>query len=141
MRKFVLIEIHDIRKFTKYKKNSRWKQIPILSFFSEAYACFARNEILSFNDLIELFLQGDDDHRIGSMSIIAEMYPLELYAFLCNNIDFFSVQNLNFLISFVIPTYLPSTIYSDQIGSYCFEERLVDNVWVKILQIAQIHMR
>lgn len=85
MKRFILINVRDIKKIIKYNNDCLWKRSNILPYYKDEYMCFSRNENYSFDELINLFLGSTDEEEIGSISVIAENFPYELYMFVYEN--------------------------------------------------------
>ena len=135
MKNFVLVNIRDEKKLKKYQKDRSLKQSVILPYYCEGYACFSSNKDYSFEELINLFLQGSDDEEIGAISIIAESYPRELYNLICDHSDYFPLKKLKFIFEFVVPSYLPLILPKERLIDYKFNEKYLNDTWVNILVV------
>lgn len=133
MAKFKLVNICDEKKIDKYSSNCCWNQCVLLPCYQERYICFCNNENFSFEELIKIFIQGNDDEQIGSMSIIAKEYPCELHRLICSQRDYFSPKRLRFIFNFVIPSYLPLVLPKERLIDYEFDNEYSDDIWVNIL--------
>lgn len=136
MKQFVLVSIRD-KKIKSYYEESSLKQIPILPLYREGYVCFSSGIDYSFHELINFFMLGNDSERIGSISIIAENFPDELYEFICCEKEHISDKLLKFLLNSVIPGYLPFILPKDRVLDYEFSDNLSNDIWVKILGITR----
>lgn len=133
MKNFVLVNIRDERKIKKHQKDDSLKPSVILPYFCEGYACFSSNKAYSFDELIHLFLHGNEDEIIGAISIIAERYPHELYKHICHHADCFAPEKLKFLFDYVVPSYLPLLLPKERLPNYVFDEEFTSDIWVNIL--------
>ncbi len=133
MEKFKLVNICDEKAFGKYNSNCYWKKSVLLPCYREGYICFSCNENYSFEELIKIFLHGNDDDQIGAISIISEKYPCELYKFICNQRDYFPPKKLKFLFELVVPSYLPLVLPQERLMNYEFNQELLNDIWVNIL--------
>ena len=133
MKHFVLVNIRDEKKIKKYQKNRSFKQSVILPYYGEGYSCFSSCKNYSFEELIKIFLEGDEDEQIGAVSIIAESHPCELYRLICNQRDGIPLEKLRFIFDFVIPSYLPLILPKERLIDYKFENEYSNDVWVNIL--------
>lgn len=136
MNYFILVSIRD-EEAKKYYEDSSLKQIPILPHYREGYLCFSAAIDYSFHELISFFSLGNDSERIGSISIIAENFPDELYKFICCEKEHISDKLLKFLLYSVIPDYLPFILPKDRMLDYEFSDNLSNDIWVKILGITR----
>ena len=134
MKNFIVINLHDERKINKYLIDNSFKQIDILPYFCEGYVCFSLNKEFSFDELIILFLKGTDDEQIGSISVIAEKHPYELYDYICKYSDTIPLNKIKYIYEYVIPDYLPLYLPKDRLKNYEFGEDCSDDIWVKILR-------
>lgn len=133
MRCFKLVNIRDEKKIKKYQKNHSFKQSDILPYYGEGYICFSSCENYSFEALIKMFLQGNEDEQIGAISIIAESYPCELYKSICNYSDYYTHKKLKFIFDFVVPSYLPLILPKERLMNYEFDDEFSNDIWVNIL--------
>lgn len=133
MSKFKLVNICDKKKIGKYSSNGFWKQSVLLPCYREKYICFSCNEDLSFEELIQTFIHGNDEEQIGAMSIIAERYPCELYRLICSQRNYLSQQKLRFIFDVVVPSYLPLILPKERLIDYEFDKELSNDIWVNIL--------
>ena len=140
MKNFKLISIYDEKSLNKYNSDSRWKESDLLPRFSERTVCFSCNREFSFEELIELFLHGNGAEEIGSISIIAEHFPQELYHLICDRKNMFHSKKLRFLLEEVAPSYLPLVLPAERLMDYEFKEEFLNDIWVDIL-IFYIHLK
>ena len=133
MKNFVLVNIRDEKNIKKYEKDCYFKQSVILPYYADGYLCFSSCNNYSFEELLKMFLKGDEDERIGAISIIAESYSCELYQLICNEKACLSLENLRFIFDFVIPSYLPLVLPKERLIDYEFDDEFSNNLWVKIL--------
>lgn len=133
MGNFVLVNNRDEKKIKKYKKNCYFKQCDILPYYGDAYLCFSSCKEYSFEELIKMFLKGDEDEQIGAISIVAESYSCELYRLICNHRDNFPLEKLRFIFDFVVPSYLPLILPRERLIDYEFDKEFANDTWVNIL--------
>ncbi len=133
MRSFVLVNIRDEKKIKKYQKDCFFKQSVILPYYREGYICFSSCKKYSFEELVKMFLQGNESEQIGAISIIAESYPCELYRLICSRRDSFSLEKLRFIYDFVVPSYLPLILPKERLFDYEFDKNFSNDIWVNIL--------
>ena len=132
MKQFVIVSIFDDKKINKYHEDNMWKKSDLIPFF-DSEICFSRNKEFAFEDLIELFLHGDEDEQIGALSIIAENFSAELLEYLNLKEDTIPVERVKYLMNYVLPDYLPLYLSKEKLITYEFSENYKDDVWVKIL--------
>lgn len=132
MKEFILIHARNEKKLKLYQADPKWRQSPILPSFSEGYICFSANKDFTFEELLNLFLCGNTDEKIGAISLIAEEFPHHLYERIHNHLDLFSPNKLQFLINDVAPQYLPLILPEEKRSTYEFGKEFSDDVWVKI---------
>lgn len=140
MGNFILVNIRDDKAVRKRQKDYSLIQSVILPYYCEGYVCFSLNKNYSWEELIYLFLNGDEDEEIGSISIIAEKFPCELYKFICNHADCFTNKKLKFVLDYVVPSYLPIILSKEQLLDYKFKNEHLSNIWVKILTVIKNHL-
>ena len=133
MKNFVLVNICDEKKLRKHQKDRSLKQSVILPYYGEKYVCFSSCKDYFFEELIKMFLQGNDDEQIGAISIIAEKYPRDLYWLIRNQRNYFSPKKLKFIFDFVLPDYLPLVLPKEQLIDYEFNKEYSNDIWVNIL--------
>lgn len=137
MKSFALVNVRDEKKVKEYKKSPSFKQSEILPCYSEGYICFSSRKDYSFEELMKMFLQGDEDERIGAISIIAERFPHDLYDFIRDNNHYIPSQQVKFLVESVASSYLPLVLSANELTTYIFDEDYSDDIWVKILTALQ----
>lgn len=135
MKNFVLINIRDEKQLRKYQKDRYLRQSVLLPYYEEGYICFSSRENYSFEELTEMFLVGDEAEQIGSVSIIAEYYPDELYRFICDQRQNLPSKKVKFILDFVIPSYLPIALPKERLMDYELHQDMSDDIWVKILLV------
>ena len=133
MPKFKLVDLCDEKKIGKYSSSGVWKSCVLLPYYRERYMCFCNSEDLSFEELTQIFIQGNDDNQIGAMSMIAERYPCELYQLICSRRNDFSPQKLRWIFDCVVPDYLPLVLPKERLMDYMFDKEFSNNIWVNIL--------
>ena len=133
IKNFVLVNIRDEKEIKKYQKDQSFEQSVILPYYSEGYICFSSRQNYSFEELTEMFFQGDEDEQIGAISIISERYSCELYRLICNQSDCFSPKKLRFIFDFVVPSYLPLILPKERLMDYEFAQEFLSDIWVNIL--------
>lgn len=134
MKAFKIISNSNEYQIKKYENDSKWIKIDILPHYAERFICFTTLHEHSFNILIKFFLSKDDEQRIGSMSIIAQQYSNELYAFIDNPNNHISSKDLNFIFNNVVVDFLPLLLPKDKVLSCQFNEPHNSDIWVEILQ-------
>lgn len=135
MSEFVLINITNCKKIDRYQNDMGWNKVFILPYYADVYVCFSRLEMYGFEQLMQIFMGGNDDEQIGSISLIAEYYPSELYQYLTVHGDTVSKRKKYFLMEKVIPDYLPIYLPSNKLHSFNFNPEEMKNIWVRILQV------
>lgn len=132
MKNFVLVNIRDEIKLKKYQENRSVNQIDILPYYGEGYACFSSRKEHSFEELIRMFLKGDEDEQIGAISVISKKYPTDLYKYLSDNLDSLPSRSIKFLLYRVVNSYLPLVIPEDDLLGYDFGDNCSNDIWVNI---------
>ncbi|OGF12700.1 MAG: hypothetical protein A3K15_00145 [Candidatus Edwardsbacteria bacterium GWE2_54_12] len=72
-------KLNDLEKWRDYPLDDHWFEFEMLPYYSEMYWGVSDKSDSKFEELWFDFLEGNDKARIGSMSIIAKVFPIELY--------------------------------------------------------------
>ena len=132
MNVFRLVELCDERALRKCAGDPALRPSPLLPCYRDTYACFARGRDLPFDELIGRFLGDEEDEAIGAISLIAERYPQELYAFVRDGGEYLPPEKRRFLWERVIPGYLPLILPPERLRDYAFGAEYADDVWVSM---------
>lgn len=133
MKYFILNNISNQNKIKRLEQNKSLTLSYLLPKYNERYICYRLNIEFSFEKLMSLFINGNDDEVIGSMSYIAEVYSYELYNYLLINLDSINTRKIIFIYENVIQNYLPVFVPLDKLNTYYFDNSFQDDIWVKIL--------
>lgn len=134
MNNFVILNIHNDKLINKYTNNPTWKRIYIIPFYSDAYCCFARDREFYFDELVDLFLYGNESDQIGSISLISKYFSKEFREFVCDSNNFIPMNKVKYIINNVVPSFLPLVLPKDKIVEYVFDKKYSSDDWVQILQ-------
>ena len=142
MGNFVVINIRDEKEIKKCRENPFFKQSVILPHYVEGYVCYSSScKNYSFEELIKMFFQGNEDEQIGAVSIVAENYPCELYQFICHQKNKIPYEKLRFIFDCVIPGYLPLVLPKEGLMDYKFNSEFSNNTWVKMLEEIRVLLK
>ncbi len=141
MKKFVLINICENKKIREYTSDSNWKHIKLLPYYNDTYICFSINKDYSFAELMDMFIFGNTSEQIGSISIIAEKYPMDLYGNLLDNIHLFPRKQIEFLFNRVIGSYLPLIVPQNKLLEYDFGDNYSTDIWVNIFLLIKANLK
>ncbi|MGB7594053.1 MAG: hypothetical protein WBL80_00630, partial [Erysipelotrichaceae bacterium] len=71
---------------------------------------------------------------IGSMSIIAKVFPIELYNRIIQDHKNLVKKHRSFLVKNVVPDFLPLLIDRDKVKDFNFPSNYNEDIWVMILK-------
>lgn len=126
--------LNDLGNRSDYPNENHWFEFEMLPYYSEIYWGVSDMSASTFEELWFDFLEGNDNARIGSISIIAKVFPIELYTKLILDHKNLDKNHRSFLIKNVVPDYLPLLIDRNKVRDFNFPSKYNDDIWIRILK-------
>lgn len=118
-------------RFIRNKKI--WNVFELSPSFGSMYWGLTSASSLDFDQLWDVLLTGEEDEKIGSISIIAVKYPELLLNKIRHSKKELDKKIISLLQGYVIPDHLPLLIDRKKIMDFTFSEEYQNDIWVQIL--------